>query len=518
MFSGHNGLIAAFYLSRGGKKVCLLERRHTVGGAAVTEEIVPGFKFSRASYVLGLLRPYIYEDLKLYDYGLKVYPRDPSSYTPLHEKFWKDSKARSLTLGLDETQNEKEISKFSVKDAKAFPKYEEMLNKIITSLSPLLDTHPPDLKQFSDANFIKKLHLLKDSSHIFTAAKNLGVDTSRFLQLMTAPISKILNHWFESEPLKATLGTDGVIGSMMSPSSPGSGYVLLHHVMAETNGKMGAWGFPEGGMGAVTQAMAKAATDSGVDIFVEQPVKEILVDSEGVVRGIKTEQGLEIAADLVLSNATPKVTFLDLIPKGKLSEDFEKELKTIDYTSPVCKINVALKGVPNFTADPNPNVIMPHHQCTIHLHCEDLNLIEEAYIEAKSGKIPKKPLIELTLPSSVDRTIAPKNCHVALLFTQYVSVNNEGKEIVDKNAYVQRVFDSVEEYSPGFKSLIVGFEALMPSDLENIYSDLLEGPTATLMGPATPITGLFLCGSGSHPGGGVMGAPGYISAKMVLSQ
>ncbi|MCL4115996.1 UNVERIFIED_CONTAM: hypothetical protein GTU68_012207 [Idotea baltica] len=350
--------------------------------------------------------------------------------------------------------------------------------------------------------------------------------------MMTASTVKVLDEWFESEPLKATLATDSVIGAMISPYSPGSGYVLLHHVMAQTNGIKGAWGFPEGGMGAVTQAMARAAEEAGVHLFVNQPVKEILVDAEGVARGVKMCSGDEIAADSVLSNATSKITFLDLVPGGLLPHAFEKEVRGIDYTSPVCKINVALRSLPDFLADSNPGVVMPHHQCTIHLNCEKSSYIDDAYLEAKRGLVPTKPLIELTLPTSRDETLAPKGCHVALLFTQYVPEKTEGMTSdADKEVYTQRILDTVEDYAPGFKSCIVGYEALMPSDLEDIFGltggNIFHGamsldqlymarPTPFQVGPSTPIKGLYLCGSGAHPGGGVMGAPGFVAARAVI--
>lgn len=534
---GHNGLVAAAYLAKSGKRVCVLERRHIVGGAAVTEEIIPGYKFSRASYVLGLLRPKVYEDLELKRHGLKVYPRDPSAYTPLHEDYWKSGRGKSLTLGPHEDQNFQQISQFSEKDAKALPQLENLLNKFAEALAPLLDSVPPDVNKFYDSGIAGKIKQLPKFTPLLKAASVLGKDFPQFYELMTAPTTKILDRWLESEPLKATLATDSVIGAMISPSTPGSGYVLLHHVMAQVAGVRGAWGYPEGGMGGVTQAMARAATEAGADIFTNHPVKTVLLGSKNEAIGVEMEDGSQFFAKTVLSNATAHVTFLKLLPRGSLPIEFEAAIKAVDYTSPVCKINVALKSLPNFKANPNieENKVMPHHHCTIHLNCENVELLEQAYLQALHGCIPDNPMIEMTIPSSCDPTLAPPGCHVALFFTQYVPyAGDDGRPWDDdlKKEYASKIFGIVEKYAPGFTDSIVGYEVLPPPDLEQIFGltggNIFHGamsldqlfisrPSAVQPSPFTPISGLLLCGSGAHPGGGVMGAPGRLAALSALS-
>ncbi|XP_071537319.1 LOW QUALITY PROTEIN: pyridine nucleotide-disulfide oxidoreductase domain-containing protein 2-like [Panulirus ornatus] len=533
---GHNGLVAATYLAKAGKSVCVLERRHILGGAAVTEEIIPGFKFSRASYVLGLLRPKVYEDLELKRHGLKVYPRDPSSYTPLHESNWQRGCGKSLILGSNEDENYQQIAQFSEKDAQALPRLESLLFKCAKALDFLVDYPPPDANKFFTLGLAGKIKQLGSITPLMKLASVLGKDIPQFYELMTAPATKILDQWLESEPLKATLATDSVIGTMCSPGTPGTGYVLLHHVMSLVCGLKGVWGYPEGGMGGVTQAMARAATEAGAHLFTNQPVKTILLGDKNEAVGVETEDGYYLYADTVLSNATANVTFLKLLPEGSLPPDFEASIKGIDYSSPVCKINVALKSIPNFKANPNTgeNAVMPHHCCTIHLNCEKTELLNEAYTQAIAGQIPDNPMIEMTLPSSCDSTLAPPGCHVALFFTQYVPYTRADGRLWDENTkteYANKIFNTVENYAPGFIGSIIGYEVLPPPDLEQVFGltggNIFHGamtvdqmfisrPSPLQPGPFTPINGLFMCGAGAHPGGGVMGAAGRLAAHAVL--
>lgn len=530
--AGHNGLVSAAYLAKSGLRVCVLERRHVIGGAAVTEEIVPGFKFSRASYVLSLLRPKIVEDLELKKYGLKVYLRNPSSYTPL---LGQTGRGSSLTLGPDQAETHRQIAQFSEKDAKRFFEYEKLLDDIVTAVDPLLDSPPPYLPSLTSSNIREKLKTLPAIKTLLKSLHTLGTDSDAFYEFMTAPTTKILNKWFESEPLKATLATDAVIGAMMSPESPGSGYVLLHHVMGCLEGKKGAWGYVEGGMGAVSQAICNCAMDHGADIFTSQPVKEILIENDAV-KGVLLEDGKEISAKAVISNATPKVTFLDLIQENKLPEDLVESVRAFDFTSPVTKINVALSRLPDFTADPNvsQNEPMPHHQCTIHLNCENTRLIHDAFLDAQSGTYSKKPMIEMVIPSSKDPTLAPRGAHVCLMFTQYTPYYLHGQDWTDqdRNDYADIVFDTVEQYAPGFKESVIGRDILTPPDLERVFGltggNIFHGaisldqlfmcrPTSKLSNYRGPIQGLYLGGSGAHPGGGVMGSPGRLAAETLLS-
>ncbi|CAB3365815.1 Hypothetical predicted protein [Cloeon dipterum] len=540
---GHNGLVSACYLQISGAKVCVLERRPVVGGAAVTEEIVPGFKFSRASYVLSLLRPEIIRDLELKKHGLKVHLRNPSSYTPIHDSLWAKYPARSLTLSSSDEFNQKQIAQFSKNDAEAYPKYEKYLERMVEAIEPLLDLPASSVNRLlnGDQSVLKKAWSVYRNKRILKAANsliNLGGDLNKFLELMTAPATKILDRWFESEPLKATLATDAVIGAFASPSNPGTSYVLLHHVMGELEGVKGAWGYPEGGMGAVTQAMASKAKSLGVDIFTDTEVKEIIWDEHKGAQGVATTKGEEFKAKLVLSNATPEVTFMRLLPKAALDEEFRMAVQSIDYESPVTKINVAVKELPNFLADPtrDQGVAGPHHQTTIHLNCESTDLLQNAYSDAREGLISRRPMLEMVIPSSLDKTIAPPGCHVCLIFSQYTPYHLKDGGVWSeetKDSYAKQVFNNIDEYAPGFSSSIIGFEVLSPPDLEktfgltggNIFHGALSldqlftlrvgggfGPSA----PETPVKNLLLCGSGGHPGGGVMGAPGKLAAEEAI--
>ncbi|XP_006822710.1 pyridine nucleotide-disulfide oxidoreductase domain-containing protein 2-like [Saccoglossus kowalevskii] len=523
---GHNGLVTAAYLQKNGLKTLVLERRHLIGGAAVTEEIIPGFKFSRASYVLSLLRPQIYKDLELKKHGLKVYLREQFAFTPVL-----DGKNSYLLLGNDKEETFNQIAKFSEKDAKAYFRYEKMISKIAESIEPLLDNPPVDIPRLTKGTFKQKLRTLPSIKALFSLGVKLSDDISSFYELITSPTTKILDHWFESEPLKATLATDAVIGAMLSPTTPGSGYVLLHHVMGEIEGIKGAWGYPEGGMGAVSGSIAKAALSYGATILTEQTVEKILLKSDGSSAGVRLKDGTEIKSRLVFSNATPKVTFCDLVPRSGLSQEFFDEINKIDYTSPVTKINVAVDRLPNFTAIPNNSdgSPSPHHSCTIHLNCESMQYIDEAYNEALQGEIPTRPMIEMVIPSSCDPTIAPPGSHVISLFTQYTPYTlKDGKEWDDtmRNNYADKIFDVIEQYAPGFKSSVVGRDILTPPDLERIFGltggNIFHGAMSLdqlyLARPSyrSPIAGLYLCGSGGHPGGGVMGAPGKNAAMTAL--
>lgn len=535
--AGHNGLVAAAYLQKAGLDVCVLERRHVIGGAAVTEEIIPGFKFSRASYLLSLMRPQIMQDLELKKYGLKFYLRNPSSYTPLAEPGGLDGKARSLLLGRDSQQNSRQIAQFSQKDAKVFSEYEHQLERIVSAIDPLLDNPAVSLPSIMSSSLKDKWSSLKPVRALMGSVKSMGSDIQAFYELMTAPAQKILDRWFESEPLKATLATDSVIGAMASPQHPGSGYVLLHHVMGELDGIKGAWAYVEGGMGGVSQAIANCAEDNGSSIFCDKSVNQIILSSNNKTAGVVLADGTEIKATVVLSNATPKVTYLDLLPQGALGQEDVELLKQFDYTSPVTKINVAVGQLPNFIADPNikRNEPMPHHQCTIHLNCEDSSLIHDAYIDAQQGKITERPMIEMVIPSSLDKTIAPSGSHVVLLFTQFTPYKLAGGAEWDdqnRNRYADIVFDVIERYAPGFKDSVIGRDILTPPDLEKTFGltggNIFHGtmsldqlytarPTPGLAGLRCPVSGLYLCGSGNHPGGGVMGSPGRLAAKAVLA-
>ncbi|XP_067393116.1 pyridine nucleotide-disulfide oxidoreductase domain-containing protein 2 [Emydura macquarii macquarii] len=531
--AGHNGLVAAAYLQKWGVRTAVLERRHLLGGAAVTEEIVPGFKFSRASYLLSLLRPQIYTELELQRHGLRVYARDPYSFTPMLE----DGHARrSLLLGCDMAETQRQIAQFSCRDAQAYPKYEAFMSRLVSAIDPLLDAAPVDVAAWSQGPLLQRLRALRALQPLLRAGLALGKQLPQYYQVLTAPITTILAHWFESEPLTATLATDAVIGAMASPHTPGSGYVLLHHVMGELEGRKGAWGYVAGGMGGVSHAIASAAAAHGADIFTEKPVTRVLLGPSGEAQGVVLRDGTEVRSKLVLSNASPQLTFLQLVPQEQLPEEFVQRVRQFDARSPVTKINVAVDRLPSFLAAPDAGDgrPLPHHQCSIHLNCEDTHLLHRAFQDAGAGEPSTRPMIELCIPSALDPSLAPPGCHVVSLFTQYTPYALAGGRPWDeqaRNAYADRVFDWVEAYAPGFKASVVGRDILTPPDLERIFGlpggNIFHGamsldqlyfarPVPLYSGYRSPIPGLYLCGSGAHPGGGVMGAAGRNAARVAL--
>ncbi|XP_010636817.1 pyridine nucleotide-disulfide oxidoreductase domain-containing protein 2 isoform X2 [Fukomys damarensis] len=533
--AGHNGLVAAAYLQRLGVNTVVFERRHVIGGAAVTEEIIPGFKFSRASYLLSLLRPQIYNELELKKHGLRLHLRNPHSFTPILEEGTGSMVPRSLLLGTEMAENQKQIAQFSQKDAQAFPKYEEYMSRLVLAIDPLLDAAPVDMAAFQHNSLLQRLKALSTLKPLLKAGRILGAHLPQYYQVLTAPIAKVLDQWFESEPLKATLATDAVIGAMTSPHTPGSGYVLLHHVMGGLEGVQGTWGYVQGGMGALSDAIASSATVHGASIFTDKTVAKVQVSSEGCVQGVVLQDGLEVRSKVVLSSASPQVTFLKLTPQEWLPESFVERISQLDTQSPVTKINVAVDRLPNFLAAPNAprGQPLPHHQCSIHLNCENTLLLHQAFEDAQSGMPSHRPMIELCIPSSLDPTLAPPGCHVISLFTQYTPYTLAGGRTWDeqeRNAYAEKVFDCVEAYAPGFKGSVVGRDILTPPDLERVFG--LPGgnifhcamsldqlyfarPVPLHSGYRSPLRGLYLCGSGAHPGGGVMGAAGRNAAHVV---
>ncbi|KAI5108078.1 pyridine nucleotide-disulfide oxidoreductase domain-containing protein 2, partial [Silurus meridionalis] len=532
-----NLVLQSAYLQKGGLKTAVLERRSVLGGAAVTEEIIPGFHFSRASYLLSLLRPHIYQDLELKKHGLKVYMRDPHAFTPMLEEGVRGQHPRSLLLGSNLAKNQEEIGKFSEKDAKAYPEYIAHLEKLASAIHPLLDAPPVDIPGLTEGPLRKRIAAIRSLKPLVKSGLKLGKNIPDFYELLTAPAMKVLNQWFESDPLRATLATDSVIGANTSPNNPGSGYVLLHHIMGELEKEIGAWGYVEGGMGGVSKAIANSARSLGADIFTEKEVSKVLIGSGHIANGVVLKDGTEVHSKVVLSNATPYVTFKHLTPQDVLSQKFITAVDQIDYTSPVTKINVAVDKLPNFLAAPNAadGKPRPHHQCSIHLNCESVEKLEAAYSEGQQGRPSSRPMIEMTMPSVLDPTLAPPGCHVVSFFTQFTPYLLEGGRVwtnEDREKYANTVFDCVECYAPGFKQSIVGKDILAPPDLErefgltggNIFHGAMSldqlyiaRPLPSIAHYRTPVKGLYLCGSGSHPGGGVMGAAGCNAALTVLA-
>ncbi|KAG7388930.1 Pyridine nucleotide-disulfide oxidoreductase domain-containing protein 2 [Phytophthora pseudosyringae] len=528
---GHNGLVAAAYLAKAGKSVCVLEKRHLVGGAAVTEEIFPGFKFSRASYVFSLFRPQIIKDLDLHRHGLEVFVRDPSSFTPTRD-------GRSLILGSDMQQTQASIAQFSTADAEAYPVYNNMLEDMVDFFLPMLDEPPLDLHTAFDstASLSRRIEAAKAMGHLGYRCGKLGNKLTTFAEFMTAPATKILDKWFESDVLKATLATDAIIGAKVSPSTPGSAYILFHHVMGEVNGIKGAWGHVKGGMGGVSQAIEKAATEAGVEIHVSTPVKSISVRG-GKARGVCLGSGDVIESDCILSNASPVTTMLDLLDERDLPEEVVTHFKrNWNSDSASTKINIALDRLPSFSCFPNGgdgNVPMPNHYGTIHFE-DSVDQIEDAFLDAQHGICSKRPVIEMNIPTSLDPTIAPPGKHIALLFVQYTPYEpKDGKwsEPGKKERFANQVFSVIEDYAPGFTKSIIDYDILTPPDLEQIFSlprgNIFHGamgldqlfwmrPMPGYSSYRSPISGLYLCSAGTHPGGGVMGACGRNAAMVCM--
>ncbi len=515
---GHNGLVSAAYLAKQGLKVLLLERRYILGGAAVTEEVHPGFKYSRGSYLFSLFRPQIVSDLELKRHGLKFLFRDPSSFTPMLE-------GRYLMMGRDMKFNQEQIGKFSARDAKLYPQYDEHLTRLTSFFEPYLDAPPPGIA----LTWGERMEQLRTAQKMLKNAYSLGREVLDFHEILTAPATRILNRWFESEPLKSTLATDAVIGAMTSPSTPGSGYVLFHHVMGEVDGSKGAWTYVQGGMGAVSQAIASAAREAGASLHTNARVEKILVENNRAA-GVVLEGGRVVRSKIVLSNATPHVTFLRLLDSKDVPSSFRHHIEHLDTQSPVCKINLSMDRLPNFTACPHSgNEPGPQHRGTIHF-VENTNQIEAAYLDAKQGKTSKRPVIEMTIPSSLDPTLAPPGQHVASLFVQYAPYDIPGGWTRDaREDFARSVFGVIEDYCPGFTASLLHCEVLAPPDLERVFGltggnifhhsmglDQLFWLRGTPGGgPRTPVEGLYMCGAGTHPGGGVMGTPGRNAARAV---
>jgi phytoene dehydrogenase-like protein len=514
---GHNGLVTACYLARAKWKVLVLERRYVVGGACVTEEVFPGFKVSTAAYVNSLFRPEIIRDLRLRDYGFELVERNPSSFSPFLD-------GRYLMLGPDRQMNLSEISKFSRKDAESYPKYEQMLERVASVVEPTLTQRPPNVARPSPADLIAMAKLGR-------ALQKLGPAMGEAIEILTGPARPILDRWFESEELKATLATDAIIGAFASPSMPGTAYVLFHHVMGETNGKRGVWSYVKGGMGGLTQALASAATDLGVEIRTQAEVARILV-KDGAASGVALENGDEFHAPRVASNVDCHLTFQKLLDPKTLPADFMAGIERINYDSASMKINVALTALPNFTACPGTEP-GPQHRGTVHL-CPDQDYIERGCDDAKYGRGSAEPIVECTIPSSVDPSVAPPGKHLMSMFVQYAPYNlKDGNWDDFKDTFADRCFDVVERYAPGFKDSVIARQVLSPVDIERTFGltggNIFQGsmalhqlfmfrPVPGFAGYRTPVKGLYLCGAAAHPGGGVMGAAGWNAAREMLKR
>jgi phytoene dehydrogenase-like protein len=523
---GHNGLVCAAYLARAGKRVCVLERRGVLGGAATTEALWPGYKVSTAAYVISLFQPAIIRELRLKHYGLAILPRSPSSFTPLED-------GRSLLLGPEPGHSVREIGQFSAADAAAYPAYEKLLERIAAVLEPLLTGLAPDLlplpASWRKFGLGKKLRGAQAMYGLHQTLSALGTDLPEALEFLMGAARPILERWFESEPLRATLATDAIIGAMASPSTSGSAYVLLHHVMGEAGGQRGVWGYVQGGMGGLADSLEHACRDLGVEIRREAEVARILTRGDAAT-GIGLADGATIPARAVASSVDAHWTFERFLPPEALPEDFRRAVARIDYSSASAKINVALAEPPQFTCRPYQG-IGPHHHGTIHIS-PTLDFIERAYADALCGQPSREPVLEITLPSSVDRTIAPEGRHVMSMFVQYAPYRlAEGNWDDQKEDYADRCLELLARYAPNVPGAVLHRQVLSPLDLERTYrltgGNIFQGamtphqlfalrPVPGWADHRTPVRGLYVCGAASHPGGGVMGVCGRNAAQEML--
>lgn len=513
--AGHNGLVAAFYLAKAGRKVLVLERREMPGGCAVTEELWPGYKVSTASYLVSLLQQKIVDDMNLPAHGYAVDPKDPAFFSPFPDgKYfftWQDP-AKTLA----------EVGKFSKRDAARLPAFEEQLERLAKLIESLLLVCPPPFPPKGIGEIIEYLKLAGRLRGLAAA------DMVALVKIFTMSAADYLDEWFDSPEVKVTLATDGVIGANGGPRSPGTAYILLHHCMGGVGGKRGLWGFVRGGMGAVSNAMASAAKAAGAEIRCGAIVSKLLING-GQVTGVALKNGDELQAKLVASNLDPKRTFLKLMDPAALPDEFAASIRNFRCEGVSAKINLAVKALPNFKALPGQPA--PHHKATMHI-CPSIDYVEKAWDDAKYGRPSERPMLEMTCPSLYDPSLAPAGRHIVGIFLQYAPYTLRSGTWDDlRDPFFKRVLKIIDEYAPGFSSGIEHAEMLTPLDLERRYNitggNIFHGemsvdqmfslrPVARYANYATPIRNLFLCGSGTHPGGGVMGAPGHNAAMAML--
>ena len=516
--AGHNGLVTAAYLARAGKSVLVLERSPIVGGCCITEEVWPGYRVSSAAYVNSLLRPEVIHDLKLKRHGFEMIPRSPSSFTPFPD-------GRYLLMGPDKKQTYDEIAKFSIKDAEAYPRYEAMLRRVADFLEPLLVRTPPD--PWGGVRDLMRLAKIGwDFRKLGRAAGAEAID------VLTGAARPILDRWFESSQLKATLATDAVIGAYAGTSTPGSAYVLFHHVMGECNGVRGVWGYVRGGMGRISDSLASAARSYGCEIRCNAAVSKI-VTRDNQATGVVLEDGTEISACGVASCADARVTFTKLMDPRQFPSEFTAALARVDYRSATVKINVAVSEPPKFKAAPpvGANGVGPQHHGTMHIG-PTMDYIDAAFAEAEAGRWARNPMIECTMATALDDSLAPPGKQILSLFVQYAPYKLiDGDWATESDKFTDRVFDVMNDYAPNFKSSVIARDVIPPPEMERRWGitggNIMQGamslsgmfslrPAAGFADYRTPVRGLYLCGAAAHPGGGVMGAAGYNAAREML--
>ena len=511
---GHNGLVNAAYLARAGKKVLVLERRYVLGGAAVTEEVFPGFKFSVASYVVSLLRPEIIRELDLPRHGLEILPLD-GTFTPMHGNYlWRvNDHARTL----------REIARHSKLDAEAYDEYGRAMVEMGRFVKPILSMTPPDPTALN-------LQGLQDLLFLGRRFQKLPHnDQYNQVQLMTMSAVDFLDQWFETDVLKATMAASGIIGTFLGVRSPGTAYVLLHHYMGEIDGAFRSWGFARGGTGAISNAIASAARELGVEIRTEAPVARVLMNN-GQARGVVLDSGDEIRCDVVSSSLDPRLTFMKMVGKEHLPADFVEDVNRYKFRGSSGKVNLALSGLPDFTCLPGEG---RHLRGAISIS-PSVEYMERAYDDAKYGRYSRRPYIDMVIPTLTDPSVAPPRKHILSCFVQYAPYHlKEGTWDQKREEFGDTVVDTISEFAPNLRSLILHRQVLTPLDIEtmfglsegNIFQGELTLEQLFFLRPApgwaqykTPVRNLYMCGSATHPGGGIMGAPGRNAALRMLKE
>jgi phytoene dehydrogenase-like protein len=511
---GHNGLTAAAYLARAGRKVLVLERRHLVGGAAVTEEVFPGFRFSVCSYVVSLLRPEIIRELDLPRHGLEILPLD-GTFTPMPngDYLWRVN---------DHATTHREIARHSKLDAEAYDEYGKAMVEMARFVKPILNMTPPDPMSL-DPRELKKLLFLGNRFRALPDG-----DRYNQIQLMTMSAIDFLDQWFETDVLKATMSASGIIGTFQGVRSPGTAYVLLHHYMGEIDGAFRSWGFARGGTGAISNAIAAAAREAGVEIRTETSVARINIRN-GQTTGVTLTNGDELTASMVLSSVDPNLTFLKFMDAAReLPTEFVDEIRRYKYRGSSGKVNLALDALPNFTCMPGPG---PHLRGAISIS-PGVDYMERAYDQAKYGEFSRRPYMDMVIPTLTDPSIAPPGKHILSCFVQYAPYQlSTGTWDEQREAFGDTVIDTIAEYAPNIRDIILHRQVLTPLDLERDFG-LTEGnifqgeltleqlffarPLPGWANYTTPIRSLWMCGSATHPGGGIMGAPGRNAALRIL--
>lgn len=515
---GHNGLTTAAYLARAGLRVTVLEKNPVVGGAAVTEEFHPGFRNSVASYTVSLLNPKVISDLELARFGLKVVERQAGNFWPVDE-------SRSLLMPYGLEGRQRAIAAFSQADAARLPAYDAALDRAADVLRDLVLKTPPN----AGGGMIEAVR----AAAIGRRSWGMSLEDKRvFADLFTKSATAFLDQWFESDIVKGAFAFDGIVGAYASPSTPGTAYVLLHHCFGQVNGKPGVWGHAVGGMGAITQAMARSAESRGAVIRTGAPVARVLVENCKVA-GVVLADGEEVRAGVVAANVGPKLLMRDLLPDGAVPTDVRARFTRISTGSGTFRMNVALRELPDFTARPG-TTLQAHHTSGIVIG-PTLDYLEAAYLDARQFGWSREPVVEMLIPSTLDDSLAPPGQHVASLFVQHVAPHlpapRSWADQREKEAFADVVIDTVTRHAPNFKSAVIARQVLSPLDLEQRFGlvdgDIFHGALSLdqlfalrpVMGHANyrmPVPGLYLCGSGAHPGGGVTGAPGHNAAHEIL--